>query len=676
MAETLWAQSTGRQIRVADRNALSAYLVDNLLREERRAPANGLEEIAQQAVETQGAAVREFPERALFGQRLRASADAQLQSGLIDQETFNAIIFPATPFADVPAEFRASVPASGAATRQAEIKALGVVNHFQSNIPEILRRSVDEPNVRDFREAVGNLVSAQTDEDIVEGRNLFSAPESASQIRARERAEGAADLFTKEGNLGRAVEDLLRQSGRAADPSLILDEEDKQAATRAKRMFTEGLKQFRSEILAESPGISDEALSGQLADFANSFVEGGQFDQLQTAVSEAFQAQKFTTRSGAEQAIADILDQAGLDVSAVSDERLTQLAQDAVEAGGIDREGLVNAFPLLQQEGVAQEARTPAGANRLRDQALFNLGESPSSFTSEQLAGMSRTIAQRGTAEGFEELLAPNIQQLKQGRVLGDLFPAGRPQRRFSPEAFPTFEELDALQSQGLGVAPAGNIAPLRPGQTQTPSVVRARLRAQVGIGGVNVRVARREPLPEVDEITPLLRGAADDNLAFLNFLFQPEQIRGLQTGFGEARRQEVQQERGRIQGIGEGLSRDLAPITRNLATLEGALGSLGEDAALDEAGIRRQEGLLEQQTRLRGERDRLRGRIGTASQFGRLASSSLEFPQFLESQIGGLRERFATTPAGLREEQRLESKAERDRRRRLRGGRTVFQRI
>lgn len=676
MAETLWGQSTGRQPSVADRNAISAYLVDNLLREERGAPANGLEEIAQQAVETQGAAVREFPERALFGQRLRASADAQLQSGLIDQETFNAIIFPATPFADVPAEFRASVPASGAATRQTEIKALGVVNHFQANYSEILRRSVDEPNVRDFREAVGNLVSAQTDEDIVEGRNLFSAPESASQIRARERAEGAADLFTKEGNLGRAVEDLLRQSGRGADPSLILDKEDKEAATRAKRMFTEGLKQFRSEILAESPGISDEALAGQLADFANSFVEGGQFDQLQTAVSEAFQAQKFTTRTGILEALGEIADEAGLDIGDIAPGRLEQIVQQTKEAGGIDPEGFVNAFPLFQQEKTAEEARTPAGANRLRDQALFNLGESPSSFTPEQLAGMSRQIAQRGTAEGFEELLAPNIQQLKRGRVLEGLFPPGRPGRQFGPDTFPTFEELDALGSEGLGVAPTGNIAPLRAGQTQTSSTVRGRIRSQLGLSGVNLPVQRSEPLPGFGEITPLLREAAGDNLAFLNFLFQPEQLRGLQAGFGAARRQEVREQRGRIQTTGEGLSRDLAPIRRNLATLENALGSLGADAGLDEAGIRRQENLLGQQTRLRGERDRIRGQIGTASTLQRMASSSLTVPQFLESRIGGLRQRFAASPAGLQEERRAEREAESDRRRRLRGGRTVFQRI
>lgn len=695
MAETLWGQSTGRQLSAADRDAISAYLVDNLLAEERGAPANGREEIAQQAVETQGAAVREFPERALFGQRLRASADAQLQSGLIDQETFNAIIFPATPFADVPAEFRASVPASGAATRQAELKALGVVNHFQSNIPEILRRSVDEPNVRDFREAVGNLVSAQTDEDIVEGSNLFSAPESASQIRARERAEGAAELFTKGGKLGQAVEDVLRRSGRSADPSLLIDDDEKEAATRTKRLFTEGLQQRRSELLDESRDITDEDLAGQLADFANNFVESGQFDQLQTAVSEAFQAQRVSTKTGSEDEIKAIFDRLGLDSDEILPEQLTQLAEIGRQAGGFNEQDVQNfatAFPMFRQARIeseqateAERVRDPGVAQSLRNRALFNLGERPQSFSQQRLDEMDQFIASQGGIEGFEQVFGPNIERLKQENVLGGLFPEGRPARQFGPDSFPTFTELDALQSQGLGVAPAGNIARLRPGQTQTPNVVRRRLAAQLGINGVNVPVQRPEAPVGFGEITPLLREASGDNLAFLKFLFQPEQLQGLQSGFGEARRAQTRQGRARLQTTGRGVSRERAGVRRSLATTRRSLQQLGPDDALDELGIRRQETLRGQEQRLLGEERSLTGRIGTVSTFQRETTRpTLTLPQFVESRIGGLRGQFAASPAGLAEEQRagqeslrLESEAERARRRRLRsGGRTIFGRI
>jgi hypothetical protein len=535
-------------------------------------------------------------------------------------------------------------------------------------MPDILRQAVDVGEVADFREAVGKLVAAQTDEDALEGTNLFPAPESPGQIRARERAEGAAELFTKEGNLGRAVEDLLRQSSRAADPSLILDEDDKKAATRAKRMFTEGLKQFRAKILAESPGISEEALAGQLAEFGNTFLESGQYDQLQTAVSEAFEAQEFRNIDLAKKRITEMLGEVGLDAADIPEDIFEGLAFSAVQGGGIDAQNLVNVFPQLQQVGrnlELQEARfdaaTPAGAKDLRDQALFDLGEVPQSFSQEQLSAMDQFIAQSGGAESFEREIGPRLQEMKRQNVLGDL------PGRFGPggggrAGFPTFEQLDALRAEGLGVAPAGNIAALRPGQTQTPSTVRARIGSQLGASGVSSPLMRREePIEGFDQLESLLREAAGENVPLLSFLFGREQLQGFAPTFRAAQQRSLREERGRFQTIGE----DLSGTLRSLRSFPQLTAEAPPGGGVQRAA----------------EEERLRGKIRTASRFQRMARSTVDFPRFAQERIEGLSAEFAQSPTGILEERRrtaqAESEAERDRRRLLRGGgRTVFQRI
>lgn len=663
MANLIWAQQTGRPPDAATRARLNGYLIDNLLREERGAPADALEEIAQQAVEVQGAAVREFPERVLFGQRFRAQLNAQLQEGLIDQETFNALVFPATPIADLPAQFRGrgDVVSTVASAALAESKALGVLRQFETNLPEILRRVVDVPSVADFREAVGKLVSDQTPEDVTAGTNLFSAPESPSQIRARERAEGAAGLFSTEANLGRAVEDLLRQSGRAGDPSLILDDEDKAAATRAKRMFTEGLKQFRAQVLQESPGISDENLAGQVADFASSFIESGRYDRLQTAVTEAFEAEKFSSLSGAEKAIADILGEAGLDADEILPERLTQIAQQAVRAGGINEQGFVDAFPMFARESAARtfvEGGADAITERLEQAAGFRIPDFPG--REEALERLSDTIRFRVQRDPFTDI----------DRLLQGVFRSAQPEGGRGFRALPEATALDRLQGideedvGALGATPAeqrleganplqraafeglrfeptggGLISPQEAALiTGSPGARQRFGSAPPTLEGLPVfgNVRRSEPPIGFGEITPFLREAAGDELAFLNFLFQPQQLQELQTGFETEQR-----------GLRRQAREDTLQSFRELEERSRALQAVSRpspDFALTPA-----------------EEEALR--IGAGPFVGNF-EPSLSIPRFVGGQIGGLRERFAATPAGLQEEQRRTAQGESDRRR------------
>ncbi len=81
-------------------------------------------------------------------------------------------------------------------------------------------------------------------------------------------------------------------------------------------------------------------------------------------------------------------------------------------------------------------------------------------------------------------------------------------------------------------------------------------------------------------------------------------------------------------------------------------------------------------------QEQQLRRKISTASFFQRQARPKGTFEDFFASRLGGLREQFGQSPAGLQEEQRLtrlgeieEEEAERNRRGLLRGGRTTFER-
>lgn len=795
MAEQLVFQRSGRQSDRATQRIIGAYLIENLLGEQRGAPDGSIEGFAEQVVSLQGEAVVRDPSRVTLAPRIRAAADALLDSdnpnAQIDQETYNALVFPATPFEQIPARHRASVPPSGAAIREAELKALDVASNISDNMLANLQKFVDisggPTGVSNLPEGFARIASEQGEEEVLAGTATLPSVNSPSEIRAQQREQTALSALETESSTKKALEDQV------GSPGLLTNADAKTNKTQAIRLGIDRLQAERRDFLSDNRGASKEEIAAHLAPFVAQEVEN--FDQTLAAVSQEFEAQKFRDLESTTAELKAILGREGLDASQIDDELLTRTAQfvmesenpittaqtivgafgaladesrrlrevgnldlaekhitdalgargldaedipedifedlkfGAVQSGRIDIEAIAAAFPSFQQAGEnlrRQEALTDVtGANSLRDKELFRLGETPQDFTPEQLNAMSQFIAQSGGTQGFEQTFGPNFERLKQAKVLGGLFPEGRPAVQFGADRFPTFGELGALRSLDtpLGVAPAGNIAPIRAGQIQTSGSIRRDIAVQTGVlpptfstpqfepfqGAEDVadprnlatvraalgnlgaddaldeegirrqetllgqetrllgnrraipglpgfgRVQQPEPPIGFDEITPLLRGLAGDNLAFLSFLFQPEQLRGLQTGFGAARRRDIATQRADIRASGVEASRGRASARRGLARVgEGGVG---------EGALREAEGFFDE-------------RIRTATQLGRMTSSSRTFPQFAESQVGGLRATFAASPAGLQEEQRAESEAERTRRRRLRGGRTVFQRI
>ncbi len=759
MVEQLFFDRTGNQPDRTTQRIIGAYLIENLLGDQRGAPTSFTEEFAEQVVSLQGEAVIRDPERVTQGQRLRAGIDALLASdnpnAQIDQETFNALVFPSTSFADLPARFRGGIIPSVASGREAELRATNVVEGLSSNMLANLQKVVDitggPTGVSNFREAFARVASEQTEEQVLAGTATLPSVNSPSEIRAQRRQTEALGALEDETSIKKAVE------AEVGSPGLETDSDRKRDKTQAVRVATDRIQEARRGILQANPGISDEELDAQLAPALAQEVES--FDQTLAVVTQEFETQKFRDLEGTKTELKAILGREGLDASQIDDELLTRTAQfvmesenpnvtaqsivgafpalleesirletvgdldlakksitsalgevgldakdipedifeglafSAVQGGGIDRQGLIDAFPSLQQVGEslrAQEARTEAGtvggAKALLNQALFDLGASPRDFTPEQLDAMSRFIAQSGGAQRFEREIGPRLQELKQQKVLQETLGGGRGgggAQRFGPGNFPTFEQLGALQSAGLGVAPTGAIAPLRPGQTQSRAGAIQGITTQLGLTGIRLPFATPEPVetpPGLDVLAPLFREAAGESPALLQFLFS--QAEALQQSFVGGRRGEAirgrREERASTQRVGRRFSSELRAVRDNLRRLERGFGQ----EPIDEAGIRRQENLRRQQERLRGEERRLRGKIRTTTTLGRISAQnpirpSGTFEDFFGGRVEGLRRAFSQTPAGLQEEQRLTARAESDRRRALRGGgRTIFRRF
>lgn len=761
MAEQLVLQRTGRQPDRATQRAIGAYLVDNLFSEQRGVPDGLIEGFAEQVTALQKEAITRNPESATQGRRfqgfINALLDSDNPSASIDLETYRALVFPATPFADIPARFRAGDVPSLAVQAQIDAKALDVINNLSINMLANLQKIVDiargPTGVTNFGEAAVRVVAAQTEEEVVAGTATLPSVDSPSEIRAQRRETAALSALEDETKLKNAVEDAV------GSPGLLTDKDEQRNKTQAVRRVVDSVSQLRRDILSDNPSLSDEEVNRLVAPFLAQETEPKRFDQILSEVAEEIGALNLGNLDDIEEEFRAILGRAGLDAGEISPELFTQTAQMLMELDPEDRvagaQQIVPAFDILQQEterlkfdtlgktrkelveafgaagldfaaltkerqtSVAQAVMGSGDPSAAADQAtsLFPLFQREAANI-EFVEGGTGTLAERleagrgarlpdlpGTEEAVQRLADSirfraqadpfaDIDQLLQsvfqsaappgaegfgplrvagedGRVLGTPEDITDPELRFRIQAEQDLEPTDPLlrsvferlrfEPTGGGLIDPASAALIQgtPGARQRFGAAPPTLPGLPTFGNVQVPEA---PIG-FGEITPLLREASGDNLAFLSFLFQPEQLRGLQAGFGEARRREVQEERGRIQTIGEDFS-------TTLQTIEGSLRDVGGPTGPGGAF-------------LVSERDRLRGRIGTTSQFGRLASPSLAIPQFVESQIGGLRERFAGSPAGLREEQRLTAqaesdtrRAESDRRRRLRGGRTVFQRV
>ncbi|KKN44222.1 hypothetical protein LCGC14_0695330 [marine sediment metagenome] len=729
MAKQLFVQRTGRQPDAEQIAAIGFYLIDNLLSDQRGAPASFSEEFAEQIVSVQGEAIARDPASITLTARLRdfytALRDSDNPNAQISQATFNALAFPATPFDQVPARHRARVPLSGAAEREAELAALDVINSLVTNMPANLQKFASG-SAPTFQQGAARIAAAQTEEEVVGETNTLPSVGSPSDIRAKRRDEDALSALETETSTKKAVEDQV------GSPGLITDADEQKNKTQAIREVVDRLQSERRDFLSNNRGASKEEIAAHLAPFLSQ--EVGSFDQTLARVAQAADVAKFGDLASTKAELIDILGAAGLDSAEIDADILTQAAQfvmesddpvgtaqgvvrafptlqaesqrleqfgdlktaeatitqrlgesgldaseippdilshlafGAVQGGDIDTQTLVDVFPALQQIGrdvEAQETRTEAGtiggATSLRNQALFDLGETPASFTTEQLDAMNQFIAASGGIEGFDEVFGPRLEQFKQQKVLEGIGTGGGVSGRLGTGGIPTFRELEALRSEGLGIAPTGAIAPIREGQVQTPTSVRGDIARQLGQTGLSLPKFRQEELS--GDFGPLLRQAAGDDLAFLQFALEPEQTRNLQIDFREAQRQDVREQRVSLREAGIEASRG-----RRLAR-EGL-------ARVDREGLARVGPGGMSEIALREAEAGFAGQIRTATQLGRLATSGLTAPQFFESRIGGIRETFARSPAGIAEARRVESEVERDRRRALRSGRTVFRRI
>jgi hypothetical protein len=396
MAEQLFSQRTGRQPDRATRTAIGRYLLDNLLSGQRGAPTNPVEEFTEQVVALQGETITRFPLRATADRRLgsffNALLDSDNPSAQIDQDTYNALVFPTTPLVEIPARFRAGGPSEA---KIAEQKALGALNTLSTNMLTNLQKSVDvaggPTGVTNFSEAAGRIVSEQTEEDVLAGTNTLPAVDSPSEIRARQRdAEALATLEDVKG-IKKAV------TAQVGDPELETDPGLKKDKAQAIRLAASRIEERRREILQSNPGISDTDLNAQLAPAMGQEVAA--FDQTLATVSQESAARKFVDLDSVRTELKDILGREGLNASEIDDDLLTQVAQFVMESENPAQtaQSVVGAFSGLQQE--SERLRTVGdlalAKKRIAD-ALGEAGLDVGEITDERLTQIAAASVRAG----------------------------------------------------------------------------------------------------------------------------------------------------------------------------------------------------------------------------------------------------------------------------------------
>lgn len=570
------------------------------------------------------------PEAPIFGMKFNQALNAARDSGRISQLQFDFIKNPSRAEA-IPTSRDAEL---GITVSTLERDAIEFVEELKTNMPRILAET--QTLNGDFTTAAARVFRAESDEDIAQGRALLPPfGQTDAQVRLEQQAGALGGLFESE-NLAKAANAVLDSTpGLQSDP-LNPNPDVVKGRERAANAL----------VLALEREQAGGASADELAAFAQDWVSSGRFLQDFSTAVENIERDRATTE--AEKAVpTTVAEGTKLFGEALAQQGVFGLEKEALFRGGLQtfRAGEVPEDAVLQgiadfriQEQQAGQAEALKGT-----QALTTSDRNLNAFVFGKLRdeGVFSRTSSPEFIQSIEQDILPGVAQ-EVAEIL-ETSPFSDPNAAFAT----AFENLATPREPTFGA-----------GLTERD------FERQMGITGIDLRpaaitsAARREreergALPGADELSPLFSEAAGESPAFLQHLFG--QAEDLQQRFLSARREDVREQRGGLQREGVEASRGLAPLRGAFAAVGGETGPGGEAIGADIA--------------------RIRQNISGISAAQRGARSNLTFGDFFSGELGSLRKTFGESPAGLQESQRLTRQAESDRRRRLRGGRTMFER-
>ncbi len=489
---------------------------------------------------------------------------------------------------------------------QGQSSALPLLEAVRQAEPEILRQALQSPAGGAFSVAVRNLLTAEDPAEVQAGRSIFPTTQGGLQAVSGEVQAERA---------GERQEELL------------------DAKKTVNRLFPDSAQLDTPEARAALARAKADAI-----DAVQAVIDRGQeLARTDTVIAQAAQS----TAQSELNKLQPLLNQAELVAS----------QEKAAEERTKEREA--EAKKLLTVSG-----RKSALGDFLLSQAdpATGLPFSLEQFSDAQLAQLGQTASQQGTTSGLATIFDLGAMA-EQTATITEAEDFLKTLGTRGITELPSQGVINTLGLSGLGIAPTGQLGALPTGLAQTPASIQAGITAQTGFapptfpglpGFGFTNVQQQTPPRDLGDFGALLQGAAGDSPGFLQFLLG--QLPGLQRSFGTLGRRQVREERARLQQVGVGLSEAQSSLGSALGAVGGAEGPGGE--------------FIESET------NRIQQLIGTTSQLGRMVRPSGTFEDFFATRLGGLRETFGQTPAGLQETAQAES----DRRRLLRGGgRTTF---
>lgn len=550
------------------------------------------------------------PEVPIFGMKFNESLNAARDSGRITQLQFDFIKNPSRASA-IPTARDAEL---GITISTLERDAIAFVEELKANMPDILSGAQTERG--DFTTAVTRVFRAEPIEDIAQGRSLLpSFGQTDAQVRAEQQAGAFTELFERP-NLKKGVDALID-----ANPELQLnpltatkDERDADQRLRARVLQAAENLQGQNASATDIQAAISEMLAG--ADFV-----AARDTLIANAEQERVAAAAPTTTRDFEGLVTEALRREG--VQKPSPESVFRLALRAEQAGVTSAEDIPRELVL---QGIAdfrldsgQKARETAfGATR----ALTTSDRNLNAFVLGKLRGegvFSRTSSP-AFIQSIQQDILPGVAQ-EVAEIL-ESQPFSDPDAAFATAFGSLSERRDADSTFGIGLSEQD-------------------FKRQRGIGGITLGARPAAPLFTTAEERRAFSAAAfgdDPNVRAFALSRRDELVEQFET--------ERERRDRAFRGKQEAFSETVGAIRQASDVL------IPFDAGIDP---RKQRAL-----------DLVEAGAVPLSAFGPTRPEPQTFGGFVAGQRERLEAGFAATPQGIRLE-------ESRRRRRLRGGRTVF---